>query len=255
MTVEIICGDALRVLPSLAAGRFDAVVTDCPYCSGGMTRGDRQATTRSKYVNNDSISGMALPDFAGDSRDQRGFAYWCALWYSECLRVTKPGGVLLSFTDWRQLPATTDSAQAGGWVWRGIVPWNKTEATRPQSGRPRAQCEYVVFATNGPHEAWPGAPALPGFFTCTTERVRAHVAQKPLTLMTALMDLVPPGGEVLDPFGGTGTTALAATMTGRNAVVVEMLQANVEIIRERIRGVGPHNPDGQANLFGDVVRP
>jgi site-specific DNA-methyltransferase (adenine-specific) len=248
----VIEGDALRVLPSLPAGVFDAVVTDCPYSSGGMTRGDRTASTKAKYVNSGSVSGNLLADFAGDTRDQRSFAYWCALWYSECLRVTKPGGVLLTFTDWRQLPSSCDSVQAGGWVWRGIVPWNKTEAARPQSGRPRAQCEYVLFATKGPHKAWEAAPAVPGFITCTAERDRKHIAQKPLELMMKLVELVPPGGRLLDPFAGVGSTGLAAVRLGRYPVLVEMVPDNVTIINERLAGVGNDDPEGQRNLFTET---
>ena len=246
----MIHGDALEELLKFPDDSFDAVVTDCPYSSGGMTRGDRSATTRSKYVNSESVSGQQLAEFAGDTRDQRGFAYWCALWYGQCLRVTKPGGILLSFTDWRQLPASTDSVQAGGWVWRGIVPWNKTEATRPQLGRPRAQCEYVIFGTNGPHKAYEGAPAVEGFITCGTERNRKHIAQKPLELMLKLLMLVPPGGRVLDPFAGVGTTGAAAIRLGRYPVLIEMLAGNIAIINENLAGVGPSDAEGQRNLFG-----
>ena len=35
-------------------------------------------------------------------------------------RVEK-GAYLFTFTDWRQMPATTDAMQWAGWTWRGIV--------------------------------------------------------------------------------------------------------------------------------------
>lgn len=230
---EVRQGDALRLLLEVSGDSVDAVVTDSPYCSGGMTRGDRTLSTREKYVNSDSAN-LHLPDFAGDTRDQRSYAYWCALWYSECLRATRPGGILLTFCDWRQLPSTTDALQAGGWVWRGVVPWNKTEATRPQRGRPRAQCEYVCFATKGPHAPWEGAPVLPGFFTVATPRRREHIAQKPIELMLQLIELVPPGGRVLDPFAGTGSTGAAALRTGRYPILFELVPASARRIRERL---------------------
>lgn len=141
-------GEALAALVELESGSVDALVTDPPYSSGGMTRSDRAGGTGSKYVSSDSAN-QGLPDFAGDGRDQRAYAYWCALWLSECLRVVKPGGLAMLFTDWRQLPATTDALQAGGWVWRGVVPWYKPGA-RPMPGRFTAACEYVVWGSNGP---------------------------------------------------------------------------------------------------------
>src|SRR4051812_45737175 len=49
-----------------------------------------------------------------------------------------------------------------------------------------------------------------------------HLTVKPLELMKQLVRLVtPPGGVVLDPFGGSGTTALAALAEGFDAIVIE----------------------------------
>ncbi|MDD0864486.1 site-specific DNA-methyltransferase, partial [Xylella fastidiosa subsp. multiplex] len=64
-------------------------------------------------------------------------------------RVTRPGGVLLVFTDWRMLPTLTDAVQSAGWAWQGIVVWDKTPACRPQLGRFRSQAEFIVWASCG----------------------------------------------------------------------------------------------------------
>ncbi len=236
---EVRQGDAMRLVMALERDSFDGVVTDSPYSSGGMTRGDRNAATSTKYVRADS-SNRALPEFAGDTRDQRSFAYWCTLWYAEALRVTRPGGLLFTFTDWRQLPVTTDAVQAGGWVWRGIVPWNKTEQARPQKGRPRAQCEYVVFATKGAHEQRPDAPCVPGYYeeppavwTRSPPRARAHITEKPIGLLCDMVSLLPEGGRVLDLFGGSGTTAAAALRTGREVLVFELVEEWAATCAER----------------------
>ena len=104
---RMIHGEALRTLLELPDAFAGAVVTDPPYSSGGFTRGDRMASTSNKYVL--TGTGIQRPDFAGDNRDQRGYAKWCALWMDEALRITRPGGSLLVFTDWRQLAVTTDA--------------------------------------------------------------------------------------------------------------------------------------------------
>ena len=229
----LIEGDSVQVIPTLDRGLADLIVTDPPYSSGGMVRGDRQADTVSKYVNNDS-GNVEIGGFDGDTRDQRSFAFWATLWLSMLRGVAKPGASALVFVDWRQLPAITDAVQAAGWVWRGIVPWSKTEATRPQLGRPRAQCEYIVFATNGPHSPYHGAPALPGFYEVPTERERVHITQKPVALMLELVRLAPPDGVVLDPFCGSGSTAVAAIRSGRRVVTVESNAGIASIARERL---------------------
>ena len=229
--VTLHLGDALRVLSQLDTGSIDALITDPPYSSGGFTRADRTADTRSKYVSSDAIHD--LQDFAGDNRDQRGYQYWMALWLSEALRVVKTGGVAVLFTDWRQLPVTTDALQAGGFIWRGLVPWAKT-TYRPQSGRFSAQCEYVVWGSRGVMETDYTLPSLPGFYLASSPRDRDHITQKPLDVMRSLVKIVKPEGVVLDPFMGSGTTGVAAILEGRKFVGVEMTEHYAEVARQRI---------------------
>lgn len=219
-TAEIRHGEALRVLAELDTASVDTVITDPPYSSGGMVRGDRAAGVHAKYVQTNSTSGNALAAFTGDNRDQRSFAVWSAWWLGEALRVTKPGGALVMFTDWRQLPTVTDMIQVAGWVWRGIVPWHKPNGRRTQ-GRFANNCEYIVWGTCGPRplDAIPGN--LEGFFQINTPRQREHVTQKPVELMREIVKITPHGGLVLDPFAGSGTTGVAAVLEGRPFLGVE----------------------------------
>lgn len=73
--IDLRHGDALAVLATLDDWTVDALVTDPPYSSGGMMRGDRTGSTRAKYVQSDS-GNQNLEDFSGDNRDQRAYAYW-----------------------------------------------------------------------------------------------------------------------------------------------------------------------------------
>lgn len=250
MTYQLHHGDALRVLSTLPDASVDALITDPPYSSGGMMRGDRTDDTRTKYLQSGS-GNKALADFGGDNRDQRAYAYWCALWLGECLRIVKPGGVALLFTDWRQLPSTTDALQAGGFVWRGIVPWYKPTA-RPQSGRFSAQCEYVVWGSAGAMPVDYAEACLPGFYQASSPRDREHVTQKPLEVMRKLVQITPVGGVVLDPFAGGGTTGVAAVIEGRDFIGVEMERHYVEVAERRIAtAAGEYVPSGdQGDLFG-----
>lgn len=227
-------GDALAVLRDLPSGSVDAVITDPPYSSGGMVRSDRVQDVHTKYVNSDSVSGNAMEAFTGDSRDARAYGYWVALWVGELQRVVKQGGVIAMFTDWRQLPTTTDAIQAGGMVWRGVVPWHKPNG-RPVQGRWANSCEYVVWGTNGPRDllALEGR-ALPGFYQAQAPREREHITQKPLDVMRDLVKIVPEGGTVLDPFMGSGTTGVAAILEGRNFIGVEMTDHYYEVAARRL---------------------
>lgn len=227
----IVRGNALATLAALPDGCAQAVICDPPYSSGGTFSRERQGAPADKYI---SAGARKLPDFAGDNRDQRSYVAWCALWLAEALRIATPGAPLVQFTDWRQLPATTDAVQAGGWMWRGVVVWDKV-AARPQMGRFTAQSEFAVYATNGAALNLASVGCLPGVFRHMPERFKEHIAQKPLTLMQDLVKICEPGGIVLDPFCGSGSTGVAALREGRRFIGIELLDAWAERAAERLR--------------------
>jgi site-specific DNA-methyltransferase (adenine-specific) len=242
----VIEGDCLDVMRQLPDGCVDAVVTDPPYSSGGMVRGDRTPDTGEKYVHADTE--LVRPSFGGDSRDQRSYLAWCYLWLSECMRVTKAGGVLLSFTDWRQLPTLTDAVQVGGWIWRGVVVWDKRGGI-PQRGRFRAQSEFIVWASNGVLEPDRGVPVLDGVFTHTVAQSdKHHQTGKPTALMRDVVRICSPGGLILDPFAGSGTTGLGALAGGYRFLGIEREPAYVAIARRRIADAA-----AQGSLFDPVA--
>jgi hypothetical protein len=47
----------------------------------------------------------------------------------------------------------------------------------------------------------------------------------------------PPEGVILDPFGGAGTTAIAAEQEGRRSILIESIPEYVEITRKRLQSV------------------
>ena len=222
MVVDMIQGHALTELSRMPGNRmFDAVVTDPPYASGSATQNGVAASTASKYTR--TKGRCPYPDFEGDGMDKRS-------WASLMLRVlqlarehTRKGGVIALFTDWRQLPITTDVMQWAGWIWRGIAPWDKGNS-RPIKGRFRQQAEFVVWGSNGPLPLDRPVPCLPGVFRHpnVTESDRLHQTQKPLALMREIVRLCLPGGCILDPFAGSGSTLEAARLEGYDAVGIEL---------------------------------
>lgn len=247
--------DSLSVLKRMATGSVDAVITDPPYSSGGAFRGDRMSDTGSKYVQ--TGTELERPNFSGDNRDQRAYLMWCSLWLSEALRVARPGSPILVFTDWRQLPTTTDALQCGGWVWRGIVPWDKGEGTRPVMGRFRNQAEYVVWGSAGPMPVERAVGVLPGSYTVPVLQAdKHHQTGKPTALMRRLVRIVEPGGIILDPFSGSFTTGVAALAEGYRFIGIEREPAYVEVGRQRLAEVQDLSSSAseQASLFG-VDRP
>lgn len=227
-------GDSLGWLTLCPAHRFDAVVTDPPYSSGGAMRGDRVSHPSKKYVTHGTQLSSAT--FDGDNRDGRSFLAWATLWLTQAHRTSKPGAPVCVFTDWRQLPTVTDAVQAGGWVWRGIAPWTKPRA-RPQMGRFRQSSEFVVWGSRGPLPLRRDVGVLEGHWDVSPIQAskRHHIAEKPVRLMEHVLGIVPAGGLVLDPFAGSASTGVACLATGRRFMGLESDPEIFEAACERLR--------------------
>jgi hypothetical protein len=78
----------------------------------------------------------------------------------------------------------------------------------------------------------------------------AHSTVKPLALLRWLVRLItPPGGTVLDPFAGSGTTGEACVLEGFQSVLIELEQPHAELIKQRLSK--PLQPS--LDLFGEVT--
>lgn len=229
-------GDSLSIMRSLPADSVDAVVTDPPYSSGGLHAGSRARKPSEKYVHGGTK--RVYPEFFGDNRDQRSFGIWSSVWMAEAYRITRQGGYLLCFTDWRQLPITSDAAQVAGWTWKGIVVWDKTEGTRPSRGWFRSQSEFVVGAVKGSlgqEQTRDVKDCLPGVFReSVRSSTKLHMTGKPVGLMENLLRVLPENSRVLDPFAGSGTTLIAARNLGHTSIGIEMSPDYCSVIASRL---------------------
>lgn len=227
-------GDALSVLTKLPDDCVDSVITDPPYNSGGRTAKERTSRSpKQKYTSADADHGLA--DFTGENMDQRSYGFWLTQIMTEAHRLTRTGGTALLFTDWRQLPVTTDAIQAAGWLWRGVLAWHKPQA-RPQKGRFTQNCEFIVWASNGPIDASCNPVYLPGLYSASqpSGAKRQHITQKPVEVMRELVKISPEGGTVLDFCAGSGSTGVAALLEGRDFVGVEKTQHYASIAADRL---------------------
>ncbi len=79
----------------------------------------------------------------------------------------------------------------------------------------------------------------------------AHPCQLPEKFMERIIKLATrPGDVVFDPFGGAGTTAIAAVKLGRKFVVTEIDPHYARITREKLEAMRKH-----ADMFGEFAVP
>src|SRR5690606_4686248 len=154
---------------------------------------------------------------------------------------------------------------------RGIVVWCKPNGRRTQ-GRWGNTCEYLVWGTNGPRplDALPGA--LAGHYVYSTpaakdrhhptekphretprpdaptradRAARGHAAWPPRDLMRHIVQILAPGGPILAPFAGSGTTGVAALAEGRGFIGIE-LSDPYRRIAEEVAALGQGGDPGGA---------
>ena len=232
--VIIYNASCMDVVPFLAENSVDAIITDPPYSSGGTHKSSRtKSNSANKYCAKDRYV-----DFSGDSKDQRSHANWLTEIYSQCFKVLKETGYLLTFTDWRQLPLSTDIFYFANYIWRGVISWDKGASTRlPNTAYFRHQCEYVVWGTKGAckssdyrRKSYDGS-----FKSIMKANDKEHPTQKPVELMKHLIDSVPEGSTVLDPFMGSGTTLIAGLESNRKVIGIEYSKYYCNVAVERIK--------------------
>lgn len=239
--IVIYHGEALDLLRQLPSESVDVLMTDPPYSSGGMFRGDRAQSPKTKYSGDQMQAFRECGDFSGDSRDQRSWMAWVSAWSYMAHLATRPSGYSFVFADWRQLPAATDAIQLGGWVWRGLVTWSKAHMGQGMSNRFRMNAEYVVWGSRGTLPSVAGGVCASSVFEVVPVKDRDHPTQKPVELIQHLLRVVPGHPlTVLDPFCGSGSTLVGAYSLGHRAIGIEIEERYCEIAAKRLeQGVLP----------------
>jgi site-specific DNA-methyltransferase (adenine-specific) len=214
---QLIHGDSLQILSEMDDDSFDCFLTDPPYCAA--TRGSTsKQSTATKYTSSDAK--RQFEPFVGDSRDQRSFTIWCSMWMTEAFRLTRAGGAMICFMDYRNLHCVVDAIQIAGWDFDGIIPWIKPR------GRPRmgwfqtSRSEFVVCGRKGSNDR-EHRTCGPSWLQASAPTHRVHPTQKPVEIFTELIRFRPDWKRICDPFGGSATTILASEELDRDCTAIE----------------------------------
>lgn len=237
--VKVIHGDCLDVLRALPDGCVDAVITDPPYCSGAATEAGRGSATH-QGLRSETIRGGRFDWFDSDNMTTSGLMWLLRSVCVEASRAVTNSGSVLAFCDWRMVTALAPAMESGGFRLRNLVVWDKGHFGCGSGFRP--QHEIILHLT----KRAPDFHAMDVGNVIRSKRVqsstRDHPTEKPTDLIAQLIRVAcPPGGIVLDPFGGSGTTAVAALHEGRRCLIVEKDAGYCDIIRRRVaeaQGVG-----------------
>lgn len=149
---------------------------------------------------------------------------------------------------WKYALGLLEGKAGGNWILRSDMIWHKSNAMPdPTADRARRTHEYIFhFTKQSRYFANPAVTKLISSvweFPTQPSRLPKHLqhpAPFPLAMPTWLIrGFCPPQGVVLDPFGGSGTTALAAQQESRHGISVDLSETYCETARVRC-GLSPH---------------
>ena len=130
--------------------------------------------------------------------------------------------------------------QSKGWTLRSAIVWNRRNAfVEPTArDRPHRQYEFVFMFSRSRFYSFDRSALVEEDvwdIPIERKRVAVHNAMFPDELARrCILAGSPPGGHVLDPFVGSGTTIFVAQRHGRNAVGIDLGDKYVEYITERL---------------------
>ena len=230
---RVLCGSATNEKDweqLLDGAQPQIFLTDPPYCSGGFQESGRSSgSIGTKRV--DSKGKVIETKIANDTLSTRGYQ----MLIRSALKNFE-GTVVYCFTDWRMWLYLYDIMEEAGFGIRNMIVWNKK--TPGMGVGWRAQHELVMFA-HRTKPKWDNHKGYGNVIEATRSGNEFHPTQKPVEILEQLLDNTDWAEGVLDVFGGSGTTLIAAESVGQTAYLMELEPKFVDVIVKRyIRTTG-----------------
>lgn len=242
--LTLIQGDALKVLASIEVGSIDAVITDVPYGETSL-KWDRWPTgwlaavapllkpTGSLWC----FGSMRMfLDHAEEFREHFAFG--------QDLVWEKQNGSGLHNDRFRRVHEciTHWVPKASKWGEVFKVPVKTNDATARTVRRKTRPAHWGAIGTDRVFTSEDGGPRLMrsviAMRNCHGRAI--HPTQKPEDIVEPLLRYsVPPGGLVLDPFAGSGTTLAVARSLGMRCIGIEADPKHYQSACDRLRGSLP----------------
>lgn len=163
-----------------------------------------------------------------------------------------PGSLHYAFMDWRHMGEILSAGMSAYTALKNVCVWNKLSGGMGSLYRSQHELVFVFKNGDAPHtnnielgvhgryrtNVWD----YPGIFIknkVNKANINLHPTVKPVGLLAdILLDASPRKGLVLDPFGGSGSTLLAAERTGRQARIIEIDPYYCDVILYRYEQMG-----------------
>jgi DNA modification methylase len=236
---KLVCGDAQEIddFTSLMGNeRADIVFTDPPY----NVKIDGNVTGLGKVKHREFA-------FASGEMSEREFTTFLATTLGHVSAHMRDGAIAYVCMDWRHMAEIQNAGRIAFTELKNLIVWNKTNAGMGAFYRSKHELIFVFKIGTVPHtnsfglgadgryrtNVWDYA-GISSIGANRAEELAMHPTVKPVALIAdALRDCSRRGEIVLDCFGGSGSTLIAAEKTGRVARLIEFDPAYCDTIIRR----------------------
>lgn len=233
--------DAIAAMKVLPDESVDLIVTDPPY---NIASKSRRTILKNRFITTAESFG------SWDIMHPFDHELLILQVISEAYRTLKQGGRFYLFTARQDNGYYVRKAVERGFTYRNQIAVVKTPAMLSLFKNAwRSGFDVCMYLTKGRVGAFnfPGhAEAVNVYRHSIRHKHSEHPTEKPLELIKRFVSVSSnPGDLVLDPFMGSGTTAVACRALGRRFIGFEINLEYVKMARARLRATHSSSPDSQ----------
>lgn len=227
-----ICGDCLEVMRQIPNESIDLVVTSPPYNLKNSTGNGMKDGRGGKWSSAALMHGY---EDHGDNMPHEEYAAWQRECLKEMLRVTKEDGAVFYNHKWRVQGGLLQDRQdiVGEFPVRQIIIWKRKGGINFNPGYFVPTYEVIYLIAKPKFKLAPKASSLGDVWEFSQEMKNPHPAPFPVGLIERIIGATN-AAIVLDPFMGSGTTAIAAINLSREWIGIELSEKYCQMAADRI---------------------
>lgn len=217
---KIICGDCLTVMKQMPDECLDLVVTSPPYNLKNSTGNGMKDGRGGKWAGAALVNGYSHYD---DNIPHEEYAIWQRNCLSEMLRLIKDDGAIFYNHKWRVQAGLLQDRQdiVSGFPLRQIIIWRRKGGLNFNPGYFLPTYEVIYLIAKPKFKLSPKANAYGDVWEFTQEMKNEHPAPFPVALIERIISSTN-AQLILDPFSGSGTTAVVSMGLKRDYIGIEL---------------------------------
>lgn len=229
---KIICGDSLTVMKQMPNECIDLVVTSPPYNLKNSTGNGMKDGRGGKWAGAALVNGYSHYD---DNMPHDEYAIWQRNCLNEMLRLIKNDGAIFYNHKWRVQAGLLQDRQdiVGGLPVRQIIIWRRKGGLNFNPGYFLPTYEVIYMIAKPDFKLSPKANACGDVWEFTQEMKNEHPAPFPVALIERIISSTN-AKLILDPFSGSGTTAVVSMGLKRNYIGIELSPDYCKLSEERL---------------------